>query len=337
MVKCCDVKIFLFLTFHQRRFFAIFVGLRLNFLQGKYFLPLSPSSMNVSFSGFVSRLCQMGKTIAALVICFVGGAYNLGFAQMPLETLAPKASSNLASTVLYFAAPVTFSPDIAAEARIPAGELTLMVKFMGDEKTEAKYVPNQAGMRIPGYARKLDVEIFRTPLVGDKTSLWKRTFEPQQTPPDFSIKNVSVEAAFGRGKAAKLGECSFTVKNIRVDFAKPVDANGDKIITALVDDLQVADPSIDAGRTQMQFEAAGKPDAALNAALKPENITCSGFFNDGIFLVNVVVQKLPKAALKGKVLRGTLGIRLNVTLLNRRATRSATKEETVLVPIALAF
>jgi hypothetical protein len=127
------------------------------------------------------------------------------------------------------------------------------------------------------------------------------------------------------------------VKNIRVDFAKPVDANGDKVITALVDDLQVADPSIDAGKTQMQFETTGKPDAALNAALKPENITCSGFFNAGVFLVNVVIQKLPKTALKGKTLRGMLGIRLNVTLLNRRATRSATKEETVLVPIALAF
>jgi hypothetical protein len=283
---------------------------------------------------------QRHSLVWAVLVCLyavVAANAQVPNASMPLEALAPKAASNLASTVLYFASPVAFTYDIATEAGIPANELTLMYKFMGDEKIETKYVPNQAGMRIPGYARKLDVEIFRTQKGSEKSSLWKHTFEPQQTPPDFRINNVRVEAASGNGKSAKAGECSFSVNNIRVDFAKPVDANGDKITTALVDDLQVGEPSIDAPETNLQFESAGKPDTALNVALKPEHITCSGFFNDGAFLVNVVVQKLPKISLKGKVLRGTLGIRLNVTLLNRRATRSATKEETVLVPISLTL
>jgi hypothetical protein len=276
-----------------------------------------------------------------LLLCSIDHAA----AQTPLEALAPKAAAQLVSTNLFFAAPVQFSANIAEESNIPARELLLVYKFMGDEKVEVPYVPNQAGIRIPGYARKLDVEIVRvgntTAKHGERTLLWKHTFEPQQTPPEFSVKNASVEAASDKGKPQKSGECTFTVKNIRVDFAKPVDVNGDRVITALVDDLQVAEPSIDASSTTLQFESAGKPDAALNASLQQsvlaKNCTSSGFFNEGIFLVTINIRNLPKTSLKGKILRGTLGIRLNVTLLNRRASRSATKEETVIVPIALAF
>lgn len=257
-------------------------------------------------------------------------------AQMPLEKLAPKAASNLASSVLYFASPIAFPVDIASESNLPANEIILQYKFLGDEKVEMKYAPNQEGMRIPGYARKVDVEFFRLPVGGEKMSLWKHTYEPQQIPPDFSLVGASVEAA-SKGKTTRAGECSFVVKNIKVLYAKPVDTQGDKVVTALVDDLQVAEPSIDARKTQLQFETAGKPDVSLNAALKPENITCSGFFNDGLFLVNVILQKLPKVSLKGKTLRGTLGIRLSVTLLNRRASRSAQKEETVLLPVVLTL
>ena len=290
---------------------------------------------------FIGALMQVLTQALVLLLC---GMYSVQ-AQMPLETLAPKAASQLASTTLFFAAPVQFSANIAEEARIPANELLLTYKFLGDTKIEMPYAPNQAGMRIPGYARKLDVEIVRVSNKAahnsEQTLLWKHTFEPQQTPPEFSVKNTSIEAASGKGKIQKSGECAFAVKNIRVDFAKPVDVNGDRIITALVDDLQIADPSIDAAATTLQFESSGKPDAALNTALQQsvlaKNSTCSGFFNDGIFLLNVSIRNLPKTSLKGKVLRGTLGIRLNVTLLNRRASRSATKEETVLVPIVLTF
>jgi hypothetical protein len=42
-------------------------------------------------------------------------------------------------------------------------------------------------------------------------------------------------------------------------------------------------------------------------------------------------------SLKGKTLRGTIGIKLQVKLLNRRAMRSTTTAETILVPVTLTF
>jgi hypothetical protein len=261
--------------------------------------------------------------------------YSIAALAQSLEQLAPKAASELASTVLYFGSPVKFSPDIAAESQIPARELKLVYKFMGDEKIEMQYVPNAGGTPIPGYARKVDIEVLRQKN-SEKLVLWKRTFEVQQTPADFSIQNVSLEAQ-SKGKSQKLGEYSFSVKNIKVNFAKPVDASGEKVITALVDDLQIGEPSIDAAATRLECESSGKTDVAVNGALKPENITCSSFFNDGVLLLNVVLQKLPKTSLKGKTLRGVLGVRLNVVLLNRRASRSATTEETLRIPISLTL
>ncbi|TAE32753.1 MAG: hypothetical protein EAZ92_01235 [Candidatus Kapaibacterium sp.] len=267
-----------------------------------------------------------------------GGTAVRVVARQTLETLAPKAAQNLALTKLFFGQPIVFSAEIAAESGISAQELRLVYKFLGDTKIDVPYLPMQAGMRIPGYARKVDVEIIRvqSDAKREKIVLWKQIFEPEQIPPDFILSQMRVEPT-SRAKSTLSSECAFTVRTIKVDFAKPVDAQGENVITALVDDLQVSEPSIDTAATHLAFETAGKIDNALTQAIKPANITCTGFFNNGFFLINAVIGKLPKVSLKGKTLRGTLGLRLSVTLLNRRASRSAAKEETIRVPILLTF
>ncbi len=300
---------------------------------------LSVCWWSLVFGLLLSLAPQMKKGNSSSVFAQHSAQHSAQYsAQQPLETLAPKAVQNLASTKLFFGVPIVFSAEIAAESTIPAKELLVSIKFLGDTKIEMPYLPKQEMMRVPGYARKVEVEILRMQDDGkkEKTLLWKQTIEPEQTPPDFVLSQIKTELT-SRTKSSPTSECAFTVRNIKVDFAKPIDTQAEKVITALVDDLQVAEPSIDAAKTELTFETAGKTDIARTQAIKPANITCSGFFNDGLFLVNVVLGKLPKTMLKGKTLRGTLGIRLSVTLLNRRATRSATKDETILVPILLQF
>lgn len=254
-----------------------------------------------------------------------------------LEKIAPKAASVLRSTILYFGENVRFSSDIASEANIPARELFLTYKFSGDERIEAPYQAPFVGERIPGYARKVEVELYRTASGTEKQLLWSNIYETQQIPPTFNTSQISIEATSGKGKAAKSGECAFAIKGLRVDFAKPVDTEKNRVVTALVNDLEVAEPALDSSRTQIQFFTGNKTNEKLNSALKAESMSIAGFFDAGVFLVTIGIKNLPKGALKGKTLRGTIGIRLNVRLLNRRAMRSATAEETVLVPIELLF
>lgn len=267
-----------------------------------------------------------------LTLC--GNLYGQG---KELEKIAPKAASVLRSTILYFGENVRFSSDIASEANIPARELLLTYKFSGDERIEAPYQAPFVGERIPGYARKVEVELYRTASGTEKQLLWSNIYETQQIPPTFNTSQISIEATSGKGKAAKSGECTFAIKGLRVDFAKPVDTEKNRVVTALVNDLEVAEPALDSLRTQIQFFTGNKTDEKLNSALKAESMSIAGFFDAGVFLVTIGIKNLPKGALKGKTLRGTIGIRLNVRLLNRRAMRSATAEETVLVPIELLF
>ncbi|MBL7990860.1 MAG: hypothetical protein JNN25_05445 [Candidatus Kapabacteria bacterium] len=267
-----------------------------------------------------------------LTLC--GNLYGQG---KELEKIAPKAASVLRSTILYFGENVRFSSDIASEANIPARELLLTYKFSGDERIEAPYQAPFVGERIPGYARKVEVELYRTASGTEKQLLWSNIYETQQIPPTFNTSQISIEATSGKGKAAKSGECVFAIKGLRVDFAKPVDTEKNRVVTALVNDLEVAEPALDSSRTQIQFFTGNKTDEKLNSALKAESMSIAGFFDAGVFLVTIGIKNLPKGALKGKTLRGTIGIRLNVRLLNRRAMRSAAAEETVLVPIELLF
>ncbi len=269
---------------------------------------------------------------SSLVLC--GNLYGQG---KELEKIAPKAASALRSTILYFGDNVRFSSDIATEANIPARELLLAYKFSGDERIEVPYQTPFVGERIPGYARKVEVELYRTATGTEKQLLWSNIYETQQIPPTFNISRVSIEATSGKGKTAKPGECTFAIKGLRVDFAKPVDAEKNRVVMALVNDLEVAEPVLDSSQTRLQFFAGNKADEKLNSALKPEFMSISGFFDAGVFLVTMGIKNLPKVSLKGKTLRGTIGIKLNVKLLNRRAMRSATAEETVLVPIELLF
>lgn len=271
--------------------------------------------------------------LSSLALC--GNLYGQG---KELEKIAPKAASALRSTVLYFGENVRFSSDIASEASIPARELLLMYKFSGDERIETPYQVPFVGERIPGYARKVEVELYRTASGTEKQLLWSNIYETQQIPPTFNTSQISIEVTSGKGKTAKPGECAFAIKGLRVDFAKPVDTEKNRIVTALVNDLEVAEPTLDSSRTRLQFFTGNKTDEKLNSTLKTESINISGFFDAGVFLVSIGIKNLPKgAALKGKTLRGTIGIKLNVKLLNRRAMRSATTEETVLVPIELLF
>ncbi len=258
----------------------------------------------------------------------------------PLESLAPKAAASLAATVLYFGDNVRMSADIAAEANIPTNELSIAYKFLGDERIEDAYRMPFVGALIPGYARKIEMEISRKPLlasVAKKQVLWSNTYEVQQIAPTFDASKASVEATSGKGKSAKPGDCSFAIKGLRVDFAKPVDADKNRVITALVNDLEVTDPEADAGKTSLQFFTANTLDEKLSNAVKSAMMSVSGFFDSGVFLVNITLKGLPKTSLKGKTLRGTVGIKLQVKLLNRRAMRSATAADTILVPIALTF
>lgn len=258
----------------------------------------------------------------------------------PLESLAPKALASLASTVLYFGDNVRMSADIAAEANIPANELSIAYKFLGDERIEDAYRVPFVGALIPGYARKIEVEISRKLLlasVAKKQVLWSNTYEVQQIAPTFDASKASVEATSGKGKSAKPGDCSFAIKGLRVDFAKPVDADKNRVVTALVNDLEVTDPEADTAKTSLQFFTANTLDEKLSNAVKPEMVSVSGFFDAGVFLVTVALKGLPKMSLKGKTLRGTIGIKLQVKLLNRRAMRSASAVETMLVPVVLTF
>ncbi len=254
-----------------------------------------------------------------------------------LEKIAPKSASALRSTVLYFGENIRFVADIASEANIPAKELMLTYKFSGDERIEAQYEVPFTGERIPGYARKVELEVYKGAANSEKQLLWTHTYEVQQIPPTFNVTKASAEATLSKGKAAKPGECTFSIKGLRVDFAKPVDAEKNRVITALVNDLEVSEPELDTTKTSVQFLSGEKSDDKLNSALKPSCISLSGFFDAGVFLVNLGITNLPKVSLKGKTLKGTIGIKLNVKLLNRRAMRSATAEETVLVPINLTF
>lgn len=270
--------------------------------------------------------------LSPLTLC--GNLYGQG---KELEKIAPKAASALRSTILYFGENVRFSSDIASEANIPARELLLTYKFSGDERIEAPYQDPFVGERIPGYARKVEVELYRTASGTEKQLLWSNIYETQQIPPTFNTSQISIEVTSGKGKAAKSGECAFAIKGLRVDFAKPVDTEKNRVIMALVNDLEVAEPTLDSSRTRIQFFTGNKTDEKVNNALKPESMSISGFFDAGVFLVTIGIKNLPKGAFKGKTLRGTIGIKLNVKLLNRRAMRSATAEETVLVPIELVF
>lgn len=279
-----------------------------------------------------------------LLVCIsVWGAANvlnerLYGQEQALDKIAPKSVAALRSTVLFFGENVRFAADIAAEAHIPAQELTVFYQFSGDERIEAPYQAPFTGERIPGYARKVEVEFYRGSGNAEKQLLWAHTFDVQQIPPTFNIAKASAETVSGKGKSIKPGECTFVVKGLRVDFAKPVDTDKNRVVTALVDDLEIADdPVLDAVKTSVQFFNGEKADEKMNSVLKAEMMSVSSFFDAGVFLVTVSIKNLPKIALKGKTLRGTIGIKLSVKLLNRRAMRSATATETVIVPIALLF
>ena len=262
-----------------------------------------------------------------------------------LEKIAPKSAAELAASVFYFGTPARLNIDIAGEAGIPAEELRISYKFTGDLPVERPYSTPFESELIPGYSRTLDLRIVRakSDATGDKRQeevLWERRFETRQTPPVFETANASVEILSPKGKSAKpsSGECSFAVKGVRVQFAKPIDAEQGKQVLALVNDLEVAEAAFDKEATRLQFFSAGdKPDDAFNSALASANISVSGFFDSGVYLFTVVVKNLPKSALKGKKLRGSLGIRLGVKLLNRRAMRSAEIEETLIIPVSLSF
>ena len=261
-----------------------------------------------------------------------------------LETLAPKAASELRSTVLYFGEAIRFQTDLAREASIAADEIKISTKCMCDEPIHAPYTVPFTGLPIPGYARKVDVTIYRLPAHSTSASasaskqiLWSHTFEVQQLPPKFDVSKVVVENGMTKGKAPKTGEYSFVIKGIRVDFAKPVDVENGKIAVALVNDLEVADPSFDFSQTSLQFYSGTVPDEKLSSALKPQNIGVSGFFDSGVFLINASLRGLPKISLKGKTLRGTIAVKLYVKLQNRRAMRSAVADETVLIPCSITF
>lgn len=283
--------------------------------------------------------CTWHRMLSMLVCLFFGAHCTLMWAQ-DLEKIAPKCASTLASTVLYFGENVQFSADIASEAHFPANELVLSYKFSGDERVEVPYQAMFRGELIPGYARKVEVEISRkqpNSTTASKQLLWAHTYEVQQTPPTFDVSKVSMEVTTPKGKAAKIGECAFAIKGLRVDFAKPVDADKNRVILALVNDLEISEPQIDTAKTQLQFFTADKREESLSNALRLTSMSLSGFFDAGVFLVNIGMKNLPKLPLKGKALRGTLGIKLSVKLLNRRAMRSATAEETILIPISLTF
>lgn len=181
-----------------------------------------------------------------------------------LEIIAPKSASALRSTVLYFGENIRFVADIASEANIPAKELTLSYKFSGDERIEAQYETPFTGERIPGYARKVELEVYKGAANSEKQLLWAHIYEVQQIPPTFTVTNASAEATLSKGKLAKPGECTFSIKGLRVDFAKPVDAEKNRVITALVNDLEVSEPELDTTKTSVQFLSGSKPDDKLN-------------------------------------------------------------------------
>lgn len=260
-----------------------------------------------------------------------------------LEKIAPKSASELAAHSFYFGTPARLNVDIAGESGIPAEELRISYKFTGDPPIERPYSMPFEGELIPAYSRTLDVAILRVAESGADASrrrqiLWEGRFEPRQTPPVFETAKASVELLSPKGKNAKPGECSFALKGVRVLFAQPIDAEQGKQIVALVNDLEVAEAGIDKEATRLQFFTANdKPDDALNAALQSASISVSSFFDSGVYLLTVVVKNLPKSALKGKKLRGSVGIRLGVKLLNRRAMRAAEIEETLVLPVALSM
>ncbi|MCU0428038.1 MAG: hypothetical protein MUF71_20695 [Candidatus Kapabacteria bacterium] len=282
------------------------------------------------------------RTLCILALGCIGTfGGNLGNIQaQSLENIAPQAVSKLRSTVLYFGEPIRIHADILREANIPEKELTIVTKFMGDEAVEAPFHEPFTGMIIPGYARKLDVEIRRTTVqstIATKHVLWHHTYDVQQIPPTFDASKASVENALSKGKAQKIGECALVIKGVRVDFAKPVDFEKNAIVRALVNDLEIADPALDMTKTTLQFVSGGQKEDKFQTALKPENISISGFFDAGVFLLNVTLKGLPKISLKGKTLQGTFAVKLSVTLQNRRAMRSATAYETILIPCSVTF
>ncbi|MCS6808508.1 MAG: hypothetical protein RML40_07025 [Bacteroidota bacterium] len=259
-----------------------------------------------------------------------------------LDSLAPKAALSLASTTLYFGEPVQFSADIASEARIPAEEMYYLYKFMGDEAIRARYTVPFVGERIPGYARKVDVMIVQgiahAPAQANDRVLWTRTFEVQQKAPVIHVDSLRIEDATLIGQKAH-GEsyCSFIVKGISIDYAQPVDVQNDRVITALRDDIEVGEIELDPKSTVLRLSVQRNNNSSTTTLIAAQNVQVSSAFDAGIFLLNVLVNKLPSTTVKRTVLQGTLGFKLVVKLHNRRAMRSAVAQEIVQIPVALRF
>lgn len=324
--------------------FAICVGLHI-FL--RYIARKQPRITNIVSSCFRKYMRRNRLLPCGLLLLLIVGnealfSHNI-FGELQaqtLETIAPKAASELRSTVLYFGKPIHIQADIARESNITPNEIKISTKCMGDEPIHAPYSFPFNGISIPGYARKVDVEIYRLPTKSTsatKQTLWSHTYEVQQIPPTFDTTKVVVENAAAKGKSQKNGECSFVIKGMKVDFAKPVDVENGKIVLALVNDLEVADPALEHSQTALQFLTGATVEEKLTSALKPENITVSGFFDSGVFLINASIRGLPKVSLKGKTLRGTIAVKLYVKLQNRRAMRFAVADETILIPCSITF
>jgi hypothetical protein len=263
--------------------------------------------------------------------------------QYTLDTLAPVSSRALRANVQHFGEPVRLKTDVTAESRIPPSELRVVCKFLGDERVEYPYTMPFEGALVPGYARKVDVELWHTtPGTGEKRVIWANTFSPEQISPTFDISKVRVQTASAKANApaGHIGHITFHVQGLRVDFAKPVDARSNAVVTAFVDDLEVQDPVLDTEKTHLQICCSGSGTTG-ETSVKPSKIVLTGFFDQGAFTFTVRVQDaakaVPKGSLKGKMLRGSLAVRLSVRLLNRRASRSATAAETILIPVELSL